>query len=165
MTRERDVSSDVVEIGGVRFYIYVEGARLVRLSMNAPAKEYPTATERRTATARETAKQLREYFAGERREFDLPLALEGAPFRERVWRELRKVPYGTTVSYGELARKTGDARASRAVGGAVGANPIPVVVPCHRVVRSDGSLGGFSAAGEPERALALKRKLLDVEKM
>ncbi|MBD3411189.1 MAG: methylated-DNA--[protein]-cysteine S-methyltransferase [Ignavibacteriales bacterium] len=163
MTRVGELSMDVVEIGGVRFFIYVEEGRLARLSMNAPAKDYPTAPKKRTTTARATAKQLREYFAGKRREFDLPLKLEGTPFRERVWRELRKIPYGKTASYGELARKTGGARMSRAVGGAVGANPIPVVVPCHRVVRSDGSLGGFSAAGGREKALALKRKLLRVE--
>jgi O-6-methylguanine DNA methyltransferase len=106
----------------------------------------------RTAAARG---QLREFFAGRRRSFDLPLRPSGTPFQRRVWSELEKIPYGGTVSYGELARKLGSS--PRAVGGAVGANPLCPIVPCHRVIGSDGSLTGFGFG------TALKRRLLESE--
>lgn len=99
--------------------------------------------------------QLREYFSRLRREFDLPLDLRGTDFQRRVWEELRRIPYGQTVSYGELARRVGRPGAARAVGGAVGANPIPIIVPCHRVVGADGSLVGYG--GGPELKAALLR--------
>jgi methylated-DNA-[protein]-cysteine S-methyltransferase len=91
----------------------------------------------------QAARQLDEYFAGERREFDLPLAPMGTPFQLAVWRELRRIPFGETRSYGEIARRLCRPAASRAVGLAAGANPIAIVVPCHRVIGSDGSLTGF----------------------
>ncbi len=87
--------------------------------------------------------QLRDYFAGVRRTFDLALAPEGTPFQKRVWKELVKIPYGETISYGELARRVGNASASRAVGLANGANPIAIVIPCHRVIGSNGKLTGY----------------------
>ncbi len=87
--------------------------------------------------------QLEEYFAGERRTFDLPLAAIGSPFQLLVWQELRSIPFGTTTSYGEIARRLGDLTLSRAVGAANGANPLPIVVPCHRVIGTDGTLTGF----------------------
>lgn len=101
--------------------------------------------------------QLEAYFAGERRRFDLPLRLEGTEFQRRVWTELQRIPYGETVSYGQLAARIGAPGASRAVGLANGRNPIAIVVPCHRVVAADGSLGGY--AGGVER----KQYLLDLE--
>ena len=102
--------------------------------------------------------QLSEYFAGERTEFDLPLASEGSEFQKKVWAELRRIPYGETASYGDIARRLGyEPVISRAVGAANGANPIPIVVPCHRVIGSDGSLTGY--AGGLER----KKTLLDLE--
>jgi methylated-DNA-[protein]-cysteine S-methyltransferase len=102
--------------------------------------------------------QLSEYFAGERREFDLPLELAaGTPFQRRVWQELRRIPYGETTTYGELARRLGRPSASRAVGLANGSNPIAVVVPCHRVIGADGSLTGYGGG------LRRKRLLLDLE--
>lgn len=88
--------------------------------------------------------QLGEYFAGTRREFDLPLDPHGTPFQQAAWQVLRTIPYGTTMSYGEQARRMGDARKARAVGAANGRNPISVIVPCHRVVGSNGSLTGFA---------------------
>ncbi len=106
------------------------------------------------ATAR---RELAEYFAGERQDFSVPLAPQGTAFQLRVWEALRAIPYGSTISYGELARRIGDPRASRAVGLANGRNPIVVVVPCHRVVGADGSLTGFGGG------LAAKRALLDLE--
>jgi methylated-DNA-[protein]-cysteine S-methyltransferase len=106
----------------------------------------------------ETARQLGEYFAGERREFDLPLGPVGTEFQLRVWAGLRTIPYGTTWSYGELAAAIGKGPlASRAVGLANGANPLSIVVPCHRVIGADGKLTGFG--GGVER----KRWLLDLE--
>ncbi len=89
------------------------------------------------------ARQLKEYFAGKRREFDLPLRMEGTEFQQRVWRELTKIPFGETRSYGQLAKRIGNPNGSRAVGLANGRNPIAIIVPCHRVIGADGSLTGF----------------------
>ncbi len=90
-----------------------------------------------------TAQQLREYFDGTRREFDVPLGARGNAFQHSVWRALVRIGYGTTTSYGEIARRIGHPDAARAVGAANGANTIPIVVPCHRVIGADGSLTGF----------------------
>ncbi len=90
------------------------------------------------------AAQLRAYFARELRTFALPLEPPGSDFQRRVWRALRKVPFGATVSYGELARRIGRPGAARAVGAALAANPLPILIPCHRVIAADGSIGGFS---------------------
>jgi methylated-DNA-[protein]-cysteine S-methyltransferase len=103
------------------------------------------------------AAQLGEYFAGARRDFDLPLAPAGTPFQLTVWEQLRLIPYGTTTSYGELARRVGNPAASRAVGLANGRNPIAIIVPCHRVIGANGSLTGFGGG------MAAKRTLLDLE--
>jgi len=105
----------------------------------------------------EVRRQLAEYFAGRRREFDLPLAPRGTPFELAVWAELRRIPFGETRSYADVARALGKPAATRAVGRANGANPIPIVVPCHRVVGSDGSLTGFGGG------LAAKARLLELE--
>lgn len=101
--------------------------------------------------------QLRDYFAGRRAAFDLPLELPGSAFQERVWSELRQIPYGDTISYRELAMRVGTPAASRAVGRANGANRLAVIVPCHRVVAAGGGLGGYGGG------LAAKRHLLDLE--
>ena len=106
----------------------------------------------------DAVRQLQAYFAGELREFDLPLRMEGTPFQMSVWRSLRDIPYGETISYGELARRVGNPKASRAVGLANGANPIPIVVPCHRVIGSNGKLTGFGGG------LSTKEKLLALER-
>jgi methylated-DNA-[protein]-cysteine S-methyltransferase len=103
-------------------------------------------------------RQMKEYFAGVRTSFDLPLSPEGTPFQRRVWNALLEIPYGETITYAELARRIGAPKGSRAVGGANARNPISIVVPCHRVVGSDGSLTGY--AGGEDR----KRWLLDLER-
>ena len=101
--------------------------------------------------------QLREYFAGERRAFDLPLAPRGTPFQLQVWQALAGIPYGSTVSYAQLAQAVGNPEAMRAVGAANGRNPLPIVLPCHRVIGADGSLTGFGGG------LPIKRFLLELE--
>ena len=103
------------------------------------------------------ARQLAEYFAGQRREFDLPLDLRGTDFQKRCWRELLKIPYGETRSYADIARAIGNPLAVRAVGLANGQNPIAIIVPCHRVIGSDGSLTGYGGGIET------KRRLLELE--
>lgn len=101
----------------------------------------------------ETARQLGEYFAGARRRFDLPLRLHGTVFQTRVWQALIEIPYGTTWSYGQLAKRLGNSNASRAVGLANGSNPISILVPCHRVIGADGSLTGYGGGLERKRWL------------
>jgi methylated-DNA-[protein]-cysteine S-methyltransferase len=101
--------------------------------------------------------ELKEYFAGQRREFDVPLTFAGTPFQRLVWAALREIPYGETMSYGELAERLGKPSAARAVGLANGKNPIGIIVPCHRVVGSNGSLTGYGGG------LDRKRYLLDFE--
>jgi len=103
-------------------------------------------------------RQLEEYFAGKRTTFDVSLAPEGAPFEREVWRALEEIPYGETVSYGEIARRVGQPTAARAVGTANGHNPIAVIVPCHRVIGADGSLTGYGGG------LERKRLLLELER-
>lgn len=97
--------------------------------------------------------QLQAYFAGSRQDFDLSLDLRGTDFQRTVWRELMRIPFGTTISYGELARRIGHPAASRAVGAANGANPIPIIVPCHRVIGSSGKLTGFGGGLETKKWL------------
>ncbi|GLQ46333.1 methylated-DNA--protein-cysteine methyltransferase [Dyella lipolytica] len=106
-------------------------------------------------------RQLDEYFAGERQMFDLPLHPLGTPFQLDVWHALAKIPYGATVSYGEMARRIGQPLAVRAVGAANGRNPLPIVLPCHRVIGSDGSLTGFGGGLPTKRfLLALEDRVL-----
>jgi len=113
------------------------------------------------APLQEAIRQLRAYFAGELETFSLPLAPEGTPFQRNVWQELCAIPYGDTISYGELARRIGNPKASRAVGLANGSNPIPIIIPCHRVIGSNGKLTGYGG-GLPikEKLLALERRQL-----
>lgn len=102
--------------------------------------------------------QLEEYFAGARKQFDLPLGARGTPFQEKVWAALAAIPYGSTITYQELARAIGVPKSVRAVGAAVGRNPVSIIIPCHRVVGTDGSLTGY--AGGTQR----KRWLLEFER-
>ena len=108
---------------------------------------------------RQAVAQLNAYFAGDLRTFDLPLRKEGTPFQLAVWRALRDIPYGETASYGEIARRVGTPQGSRAVGLANGSNPIAIVVPCHRVIGSNGKLTGYGGGlNNKETLLALERK-------
>jgi methylated-DNA-[protein]-cysteine S-methyltransferase len=136
---------------------------LVRLEFVGPRgdarwiRSLAPAQARDSARCTEVARQLAEYFRGTRRVFELPLALSGTPFQRSVWDQLLLIPYGHTTTYGELAARLGDSRLVRAVGGANGANPVAIIVPCHRVIGADGSLVGYGGG------LDIKRALLEME--
>ena len=101
----------------------------------------------------DACRQLEEYFAGTRKEFDLPLHLSGSDFQVQVLKELQQIPYGETTSYGEIAKRIGRPKAMRAVGAANGRNPIPIIIPCHRVIGSSGDLTGFGGGLDTKEAL------------
>jgi O-6-methylguanine DNA methyltransferase len=140
------------------------GLREIRLSdlprpTRREAKALGIAYVRRPRWTDPLRRALERYLAGRERGLELPLDLAaGTPFQRRVWEATRRVPYGGTASYGEVARMAGSPRAVRAVGNALGSNPVPIVVPCHRVIHSDRTIGGFSSG------LAWKRFLLEIER-
>ncbi|WP_019874928.1 methylated-DNA--[protein]-cysteine S-methyltransferase [Sporichthya polymorpha] len=142
----------VVADGETVVGIYMDDARHL-----PPAERFGPPDDGSSVVLKEADLQLGEYFAGERTVFDLPLAAEGTPFQRRVWDALCEIPYGETISYGELARRIGQPTASRAVGLANGRNPISVVVPCHRVIGSSGKLVGYGGG------LSRKQTLLELE--
>lgn len=111
-----------------------------------------------TAAIDMAIQQISEYLEGKRKDFSIPLRIEGSLFRMKVWEELKKIPYGETVTYAELARRIGSPKAFRAVANACGANPCPIIIPCHRVVASGGKTGGYTGG------LDIKLKLLEIEK-
>ena len=145
-----------------RLLLTSDGEALTGLYMDVPARDAERHVERAVkggtedpaaAPLPQAARQLAEYFAGVRREFDLPLALHGTPFQQRVWRALTEIPFGETWSYGQLAKRIGNPKASRAVGLANGSNPISILVPCHRVIGADGSLTGYGGGMERKQWL------------
>ena len=140
-------------IGNLLLIANEEGLLEVHFPPALPPRDAPRGYGRLSPVIR----QLAEYFAGTRKQFDVPLALRGTTFQIEVWRALQQIPYGQTRSYTEIARWIGRPAATRAVGGANGANPIPIIVPCHRVIGMDGSLTGFGGG------IAIKRRLLDFE--
>lgn len=119
------------------------------ISQNAIVNETPVLTE--------TKKQLYEYFNGERKKFNLPIHFDGTEFQKKVWTELMDVPYGTLISYKELAEKIGCFKGYRAVGSANHVNPLPILIPCHRVIQSNGALGGYAGGRD------MKQFLIDLE--
>lgn len=129
----------------------------LHFSTGAKKKEAEAGWRNDATPFREVIRQLDAYFAGALHDFDVPLAPMGTPFQRNVWSALREIPYGRTISYGELARRIGNPSASRAVGLANGSNPIAIIVPCHRVIGANGKLTGFGGG------LDVKRKLLDLE--
>ena len=139
-----------------RLELVEEGGALVAIHFDAPADGSPRHERGGSAVLTRAHQQLSEYFAGSRREFDLPLRPAGTEFQRRVWDVLATVPWGTTTTYGAIAARLGlPPGASRAVGAANGANPLPVVLPCHRVIGSDGTLTGY-AGGLERKALLLR---------
>src|SRR5215467_12038129 len=143
----------VAEELGLRSVLFLRGGDLQK-----PGPKHKSAWKEDAAFFTDVVRQLRAYFAGELRAFDIPLLMEGTDFQKRVWKSLQAIPYGETISYGELAKRIGDPKAVRAVGAANGQNPIPIIVPCHRVIGSNGSLTGFGGG------LENKRKLLELER-
>ncbi|MGD0199748.1 MAG: methylated-DNA--[protein]-cysteine S-methyltransferase [Bryobacteraceae bacterium] len=141
------------------FPIRIEASErgITRVSIGAP-RSGERVHDGEQPLIRETAQQLAEYFSGRRRAFDLPLDLEGTAFQREVWEALRRIPYGETCTYGELARAIGRAGAARAAGAANGANPVAIIVPCHRVLAARGGLGGYTGG------LERKRFLLELER-
>lgn len=120
----------------------------------------PNETAAQTPLLLEAKKQVLEYFAGHRRDFDLPLAPRGTPFQQKVWQALRAIPYGQTRSYGQIASQVGNPRAGRAVGGANHRNPISLIQPCHRVIGANGRLTGYGGGLDKKEALlALERRV------
>jgi len=136
-----------------------DGVRLHGLAMQAgrKARTVQPGWKREPAAFADVETQLHEYFSGERRSFDVVLEPRGTPFQQRVWQALREIAYGETMRYGELAERIGRPAAARAVGAANGANPIAVIIPCHRLIGANGALTGY--AGGVER----KQALLDLE--
>jgi O-6-methylguanine DNA methyltransferase len=135
---------------------YIE-RRLPRATVIEAGRDGAKGAEAAGRVGSRAARAAQAFLAGQRRSLSVPLDLRGTPFQTQVWRELRRVPFGQTISYAELARRAGYPRASRACGAANGANPAPLFVPCHRTIASDGTLGGFGGG------LPLKRKLLRLE--
>lgn len=133
------------------------GLREINFPKNGRVAAADAAWGEDAGALREPVRQLQEYFAGKREDFDLPLAPRGTPFQQKVWKQLCRIPYGETISYGELARSIGNLNASRAVGLANGSNPIPIIIPCHRVIGSNGKLTGYGGG------LPIKEKLLALE--
>ena len=139
-----------------RLLLTSDGTALTGLYMEPSRKAQSTdgwAEDVMVAPLLATVRQLTEYFDGTRREFDLPLRLQGTTFQTRVWRELTEIPYGQTWSYGQLAQRIDKPSASRAVGLANGRNPISILVPCHRVIGADGSLTGYGGGLERKQWL------------
>lgn len=159
------MTSKTIQIIGHDLQLIADGDALTRCKWtDTPSNghSYATPTEK-DATPTETqiidsaVSQITEYLDGSRKEFTIPVRLEGSEFRMKVWQELQKIPYGATISYGELARRIGNPQAFRAVANACGANPMPIIVPCHRVIASGGHLGGYTGG------LDIKTSLLSIE--
>jgi methylated-DNA-[protein]-cysteine S-methyltransferase len=143
-----------------RLELTSDGTAVTSLSIeragSLPLDDHP---ERSTAVLDDAAAQLAEYFAGSRRAFDVPVRLQGTPFRQAVWQRLAELEFGTFVSYGELGASLGHAGYGRAIGGAVGANPIPIIVGCHRVLSSSGRVTGYSGGeGVPTKLWLLEHE-------
>jgi methylated-DNA-[protein]-cysteine S-methyltransferase len=143
------------------FTLTVDAAGLCGLDFPVEAPQlHPVALVELTShpLLTEAGQQLLAYLEGRLRDFDLPLSIHGTPFQQRVWAELRTIPYGQTQTYGELAERVGGRQKARAVGGAAHANPLAIVIPCHRLIGAGGALTGFGGG------LAMKQALLDLER-
>ncbi len=141
-----------------KYGVQEEGEKLVRIWVGNRVGAVPEGYElRETPLLQEVRRQLNAYFAGKLKVFDIPYSLEGTLFQQKVWRALCDISYGTCITYGELAKRIGDPKACRAVGMANGRNPLPIIVPCHRVIGSGGKLTGYTGG------LDIKTKLLQIE--
>lgn len=141
-----------------KYGVQEAGGKLTRIWVGNRVGAVPEGYElRETPLLQEARRQLNAYFAGKLKVFDIPYSLEGTPFQQKVWRALCDIPYGTCITYGELAKRIGAPKACRAVGMANGRNPLPILVPCHRVIGSGGRLTGYTGG------LDIKIKLLQIE--
>jgi methylated-DNA-[protein]-cysteine S-methyltransferase len=129
------------------------GLKLIKFPTSKKGRIPESEWEQSERPFSEAIRQLNAYFDGKLKQFKLRLAPEGTPFQSRVWQALQDIPYGETISYGELAGRIGNPKAPRAVGGAVGRNPLAIVIPCHRVIGSDGGLTGFGGGLETKKVL------------
>ncbi len=136
-----------------RIHIVVSDKALVRIHLPNETWKERYVRSPRHPLIRQVKQQIMEYFKGSRKKFGLPLAPTGTSFQLRTWAELKKIPFGKTRSYKEVAERIGSPRASRAVGSANGKNPLPIVVPCHRVIPSSGGIGGYSGGEHCKRIL------------
>ncbi len=136
-----------------RLRLVSNGERLIAIEFENLQTEAAEGEECTDPALKACGKQLREYFAGKRQEFDLPLSPTGTEFQKNVWRALKAIPYGELRSYRDIAESLQKPKAVRAVGAANGRNPLPIVIPCHRVIGSDGSLTGFAGGLEAKRVL------------
>jgi methylated-DNA-[protein]-cysteine S-methyltransferase len=116
-------------------------------------KETVLPTNEEQAILKKVRLQLDEYFSGKRKKFDLPLELHGTDFQQKVWKQLQQIPYGKTISYAQLAQAVGNPKAYRAAGSANGKNPVAIIIPCHRVIASDNSLGGYAYGLDAKKCL------------
>lgn len=159
MTTRGDVATSLMStpVGTLQLTASERGLRSIEVVRGTHKKPVPLSKGAAAATVRQAERELREYFAGRRKRFTVKLDLEGTDFQLTAWQAMRRIPFGKTISYGDQAKSIGKPKAFRAVGSANGRNPIPIIVPCHRVLAGDGSLGGYSLG------LAMKRKLLALE--
>ena len=160
-TRTEEIYFASDSINGIKFDIIVSNNGIREILINHKSNSDGLARTTRIPSDDPKVvivfKQLKEYFIRQRKMFDLPLEIIGTDFQKKVWDELKKIPYGETISYGELANRLGDKNLMRAVAAANGANPIPIIIPCHRVIGADGSLTGYGGG------LDVKQKLLELE--
>jgi methylated-DNA-[protein]-cysteine S-methyltransferase len=152
------IEAEVAESLVLRICASPDGLRAIQFDLEPPAGGPPGGPSPQNPLLDEALSQLRAYFAGRLREFQLPLSLAGTDFQVQVWRQLQTIPYGETCSYSAIAQAIGRPLAVRAVGTANGANPIPIVVPCHRVIGANGKLVGYGGG------LPLKKRLLELER-
>ena len=137
--------------------LFSEGSRIVKVHFEEPGSEIETDEKKLPECLENCARQLNEYFEGKRRDFELPLAPEGTEFQQKVWRQLIKIPFGKTISYAEMAGRLGDPKLIRAAASANGKNPIAIIIPCHRVIGTNGDLVGYAGG------LTIKKWLLEHE--
>jgi len=151
-----------LKIGGNTLTIFSTGKGICRIDLNAKTGSKLFSKKSKLASTDKSffnlPEQLKKYFDGELKAFKVPLDIQGTTFQLQVWNELLKIPYGEVVAYKTIAKKIKNEKSFRAVGNAVGANPVPIVIPCHRVIKMSGELGGFSGGGPK-----VKEKLLELE--
>jgi len=159
MTDKLYFASEIIDRINLDVVISENGIRQIIINKKSDGSTLNSATQISSDDQKviNAFKQLEEYFSRQRKVFDLPLQLSGTEFQMKVWNELTKISYGEIITYGELANRLGDKNLMRAVAAANGANPIPIIIPCHRVIGSDGNLTGYGGG------LKVKQKLLELE--